>query len=385
MNKFAHIPPLELKIKVPFTFKLFFGRKLISNSALFSQILGSESESRVMFFIEEKLAHLHKNLLTQIATVFANKNKGKLATAPIIMPGGEKNKNIEHVLEICSHISRNELCRHSFVVAIGGGAFLDTVCFAASITHRGIKQLRFPSTVLSQCDSGVGVKNAVNLFGKKNYIGTFHPPVAVVNDFALLDSLPLREKIAGIAETIKVAIIKDREFFNTIRDNAPLIRKGDITVYEDIIIRSAELHATHITNSGDPFELGSARPLDFGHWIAHKLESMSNGKIRHGEAVSIGIASDSFYAMKNSLITCDEFEEIIKLLSDCGLPLWSSFLDKNSKGRRDILNGLAEFREHLGGRLSITLPKSIGKKIEIDSLDETLIIEGFNHLKAIHR
>ncbi|HPN84628.1 MAG TPA: 3-dehydroquinate synthase [Victivallales bacterium] len=376
---------LELKFSVPFAFDVFFGRKLIYDKELLKKIFATpiEGENKIIFFIEDKVAYLFPDLSMRLSEIFSEHKNNRLAGAPIIMPGSEKNKNMEKALEICSHLSDSGICRHSFVCSVGGGAFLDTVGFAASIAHRGIRQVRFPSTVVSQCDSGIGVKNGVNLFGKKNYAGTFYPPYSVVNDFDLIDSLPLREKIAGAAEAIKVAIIKDSEFFKKLASNSRNIKSGDPTFYEEMIFRCAQLHSEHIAGSGDPFEFGSSRPLDFGHWLAHKLESMSGGNIRHGEAVSIGIASDSFLAMKRKLIKSEEFESIIKLLQDCGLPLWSDLLAKKEKGRLVVLDGLREFREHLGGKLSITLPKSIGSKIETSEIDETLVIDGFKYLRFI--
>ncbi|HRR28994.1 MAG TPA: 3-dehydroquinate synthase, partial [Victivallales bacterium] len=318
----------------------------------------------------------------KIALILAKLTNPELTSTPIIMPSGEKNKNIEQALKICNILSKNRICRHSYVIAIGGGAFLDTVCFAASISHRGIRQIRFPTTVVSQCDSGLGVKNSINLFGIKNFVGTFYPPYAVINDFDFINSLPLREKISGAAEAIKVAIIKDASFFKYLKENSAKIASGDQDVYKYLVMNSAKIHSEHIAKGGDPFEKGNSRPLDFGHWLAHKLETLSKGKIRHGEAVAIGMASDSFTAMKLKLISKEEFNEIIQLLISCKLPIWDKILIENKK-IPEILSGLDEFREHLGGKLCITLPNGIGKKIEINHIESNLILEGFNALKNI--
>jgi len=142
----------------------------------------------------------------------------------LIIEGGERTKNSYfHVSEIHSHIDRYHIDRHSYVLAVGGGALLDMVGLAASTAHRGVRHVRIPTTTLSQADSGVGVKNGINAFGKKNFIGTFTPPFAVVNDFDLLNSLSPRDKRAGYVEAVKVALIRNREFFESIeRDAAPL-------------------------------------------------------------------------------------------------------------------------------------------------------------------
>ncbi len=376
---------IRLDFEVPYSFEVHFGRGLASDAKFFRGIFPPDDCGKVLFFIEDKVAYLYNDVAGRIFANFAEIPSPKIAHAPIIMPGGERNKTMEQALDACSHISRNGICRHSFVCAVGGGAFLDTICFAASISHRGVRQVRFPTTVVSQCDSGIGVKNSVNILGKKNFAGTFHPPYAVVNDFDFIDALPLREKVAGAAEAIKVAIIKDKAFFDFLSDNRTKIAAGDTRTYEKLIFRCAQLHAEHISGGGDPFESGSARPLDFGHWIAHKLESMSGGRIRHGEAVSIGMASDSFLAMKAGLISRSEFDQITGLLKDCGLPIWSKYLSRKKGASLEVLGGLDEFREHLGGGLSITLPKSIGSKIEVSEIDTSMVLEGFAHLESLQK
>ncbi len=168
--------------------------------------------------------------------------------------------------------------------------------------HRGIRHVRFPTTTLSQGDGGVGVKNGVNYFGKKNWVGTFAVPYAVVNDFAFLDTLPAREKRCGLIEAIKVALIRDADFFLWLEKHVEDLAALKPSVVEQAVQRSAELHVEHIATNGDPFEQGSARPLDFGHWAAHKLEQASGFKVAHGEAVAIGMAVDLLYSVKAGIL-----------------------------------------------------------------------------------
>src|SRR5204862_561409 len=133
---------------------------------------------------------------------------------------GERVKNKhDWVLRVHHAIERAGLCRHSFLAAVGGGAVLDMAGLAAATAHRGIRHIRIPTTVLSQNDSGIGVKNGVNAFGKKNFLGTFAPPFAVINDSGFLTTLDDRDWRSGIAEAIKVALIKDAPFFNFIKTN----------------------------------------------------------------------------------------------------------------------------------------------------------------------
>src|SRR5207237_8711978 len=175
-----------------------------------------------------------------------------------------------------------------------------------------------PTTTLSQDDSGVGVKNGMNAFGKKNFIGAFAVPFAVINDFEMLNSLNPRDKRAGYIEAVKVALIRDASFFEAIERDSQKLREFDPDAMQQLIMRCAELHVNHIASSGDPFESGSARPLDFGHWSAHKLEQLSEYKLRHGEAVAIGIALDTIYSRLCGWLKPADAERILKLLETLG-------------------------------------------------------------------
>ena len=277
------------------------------------------------------------------------------------------------------------MCRHSYVIVIGGGAALDLVGFAASTAHRGVRLIRFPTTTLSQGDGGVGVKNGVNYFGKKNWIGTFSVPDAVVNDFTFLLGLPKVQKRAGYVEAIKVALIRDRSFFEFIEENAEALSSFNTNLLEQVIRKSAALHLEHIAGSGDPFEKGSARPLDFGHWVAHKLEQLSNFQIGHGEAVAIGLAVDLTYSARVGLVKAKTTERILNLLEKLGFPLYHDLLNEVSdSGNRVILEGLEEFREHLGGELTITLIQGIGEGIEVHAMDRQSILQAVSDLHNRH-
>jgi 3-dehydroquinate synthase len=252
------------------------------------------------------------------------------------------------------------------------------VGYASTIAHRGVKHIRIPTTVLSQNDSGVGVKNGVNFLGKKNFLGTFSPPVAVFNDSTFLNSLSERDWRSGISEAVKVALIKDLPFFEWLEANAHAMAKREMEVMQEQIFRSAALHTNHIS-SGDPFEMGSARPLDFGHWAAHKLEYLTNFDIRHGEAVAIGIALDSIYSQLLGLITQEEVNRIITLLKNLGFTLYHEKLGENDK--LNLWEGLNEFREHLGGQLTITILEKLGKGREIHEVNFELMKQAVDELK----
>jgi 3-dehydroquinate synthase len=239
-----------------------------------------------------------------------------------------------------------------------------------------------PTTTLSQGDGGVGVKNGVNFFGKKNWVGTFAVPWAVVNDFDFLATLPAREKRAGLVEAVKVGILRDGDFFRALEGQAEALAGLEAPAVELAVRRSAELHLDHIAQSGDPFELGSARPLDFGHWVAHKLESVSEFSLLHGEAVAIGMAVDLVYARRQRWLSDSDCERVLGLLERMGFRLYHEALEAlGPSGQPQILDGLEDFREHLGGRLTITLVTGLGQRIEVHEVENSVVLEALAELR----
>ena len=367
------------KFSVPFRYPVHFTRNVFApDNALLASVLRSPATSpaRVLVVVDTGLADATPGLLRQIERYFrTHRSALSLVRKPLLVPGGENAKNgWAGVREIMTDAGTEHLDRHSYVVAVGGGSVLDMAGFAASLVHRGLRFVRLPTTVLAQNDAGVGVKNGMNDGGAKNFAGTFAPPYAVINDFEFLKTLPQREWIGGIAEAFKVAIIKDKPFFSYLCKHAAALRNRDQRVMEKVVHKTAAIHLRHIATSGDPFEFGSARPLDFGHWAAHRLELMSNFTVGHGSAVAIGIALDSTYALLKGLIPVADQAAIIRGLTECGLPVWSPLLERQcAHGEPDVLEGLEQFREHLGGKLCITLPCPVGAKREVHRMNLALV------------
>ena len=337
-------------------------------------------DQKILFVADEGVINAHPDLLEKINDYFSAFSAVCPAKEVIVIPGGETAKNdVNHLLSIVEAVNQYGIDRHSYLAAIGGGSLLDLAGFAATISHRGIKHIRIPTTVLSQNDSGVGVKNGINYKGKKNFLGSFSPPVAVFNDDEFLPTLSDRDWRSGIAEAVKVALIKDADFFIWLEANAFKLSNRDLAAMKYLIRRCADLHLQHI-RSGDPFETGSSRPLDFGHWSAHKLEQLTNFEVLHGEAVAMGIALDSIYSGLTSELDEDEVNRIISLLQNLGFEITHPLMEVNDE-RSPILLGLQEFREHLGGRLTITLLTAIGKGKEVHEIDWKLIKEAAGRLK----
>ncbi|WP_448205833.1 3-dehydroquinate synthase [Azospirillum sp. sgz302134] len=337
---------------------------------------GADPRPRCLAFVDAGVLAGHPDLADDIAAHFAARSDLPVLVAPPqLLPGGEAVKNDPTLIgRMHDAILGHGIDRHSYVLAVGGGAFLDAVGLAASTAHRGVRLVRMPTTVLAQNDSGVGVKSAINLNGAKNQIGTFAPPWAVVNDAAFLDSLPERDRVAGMAEAVKVALIRDGAFFEWLERSADALTLFEPDAVGYSIRRCAELHMRQIAEGGDPFEQGSARPLDFGHWSAHKLETLSRNHLRHGEAVAIGIALDTRYSVLAGLLPEGEDLRVAVLLEHLGFRLWHPALARrDAAGRPLVLAGLEEFREHLGGRLTITLLAGIGRGIEVNAMDPALV------------
>jgi len=367
---------------VPFAFPVHFTRNAWDpkNLAIVDTLRRHEPDRRhrVLVVIDDHVARAQPRLRAAILAYFdAHADSLELVSEPVLVPGGEAVKNdLAHPFSLLQVINDVGLDRQSCVAVIGGGAVLDMVSFAAAIAHRGIRVLRLPTTVLAQGDSGIAVKNSVNLFGKKNFVGTFAPPFGVVNDTQTLDTLPHRDKIAGVSEAVKVALLRSSDFFAYLETNCERIAMAQSDVLAVVVQRSAELHLAHICGNGDPFELGSARPLDFGHWVAHKLESMTAHRVRHGEAVAIGMAIDLTYSVSKGLLDPPTCERILTLLEAIGLRLWDdALMEKAPDGRYAIVCGLQEFREHLGGELHITLLRGVGDSFEVTEMDEAVVAE----------
>lgn len=368
---------LQQAFSVRFEYKVFFTTRLfdLSNNLLHSFLKEAHKPGiaqKVLFVADEGVIRNHHQLVRDISNYFSEIDFARLVEPILVVPGGEASKNNEDVFrKIVEAVNQYGIDRHSYIIALGGGSLLDVAGYAAAISHRGIRHIRIPTTVLSQNDSGVGVKNGINYFGKKNFVGTFAPPAAVFNDFHFLTTLDEADWRSGISEAIKVALIKDAPFFEWLEAHAQKLRDRDMSAMQYLIRRCAELHLQHIAGK-DPFETGSSRPLDFGHWSAHKLEQLTGFTIRHGHAVAVGIALDSTYSYLSGRLTKDEWMRIINLIDKLGLPARHPSLEVKGDDS-PLLQGLSEFREHLGGRLTIMLLKAIGKGEEVHEMDSVKI------------
>jgi 3-dehydroquinate synthase len=374
---------IQHPIHVTFSYPVIFTTGIFapSNTTL-REVLGrmpAQSPVRTLFVVDRGLVDATPGLVESIERYCAeHRDVLDLAGPVLVIAGGEASKNDRrHIEQVLSAIHDARLCRHSYVAAVGGGAVLDVVGYATATAHRGIRLIRIPTTVLAQDDSAMGVKNGVNAFGKKNYLGTFAPPFAVIDDFAFLSTLSERDWRSGISEAIKVALVRDPAFFDLLEQDAARLSARDAAAMERLVRRSAALHLAHVATGGDPFELGSSRPLDFGHWAAHKLEQLTDHGLRHGEAVAMGIALDSSYAYLRGFLPEHDWRRILALLTAVGFDLSAPELSRHlDEPEADgcVLRGLEEFREHLGGNLTIMMLRGIGQPFDVHEIDRDAMI-----------
>lgn len=386
-----HFPVIERRVQLSMPHRVFFTDGVFDagNDTLARALTGDGDSGtrtrKLLVVVEESVAHSHPGLTAAIPLWFSGAGRAwQAAGEPVVIPGGEGCKNDWGLVEkIWTAINDAGIDRHSYVIAIGGGALLDLVGFASATAHRGVRHVRMPTTTLSQGDGGVGVKNGVNYFNKKNWVGTFAVPWAVVNDHRFLTSLPDDDKRDGLIEAIKVSLIRDAALFCDLEVHADALGALDDEMLRRVIRSSAELHVEHICSGGDPFELGSARPLDFGHWVAHKIEPMSGFSISHGKAVATGMAVDLLYAKRRGLLTETDCDRILTLIERAGFRLWHDELAaREPDGELSVLRGLEDFREHLGGELTITLVTAPGRALEVHEIDSTTVREAIDELRA---
>jgi 3-dehydroquinate synthase len=376
------------EFQVSYAYPVAFTRDLFSpENPILDQTLSArepDKHHRCLIYVDQGLLDADPGLMHRVEEGFARRPRLSLVASPIPLPGGEAIKIEPGFADrVRGDILTHGIDRHSYVIAIGGGALLDAVGFGAATAHRGVRHVRVPTTVLSQNDSGVGVKNAVNFRGVKNFTGSFAPPWAVLNDFDLLASLPRRERVAGLAEAVKVALIRDGAFFAWLEANADRLAGFEQAAEEWMIRRCAELHMNQIAHGGDPFEFGSARPLDFGHWAAHRLETLTEHALRHGEAVAIGIALDARYSVLAGLLPEGAEERIARLLERLGFTLPHPALERrDASGELAVLRGLREFREHLGGELTVTLLEGLGRGIEVHEMDPERVAQAIRWVQG---
>lgn len=283
------------------------------------------------FIIDSKVASLYKNIIPK-ERVF-------------LFQAAEKNKTFLSLEKMLDFLRQHNALRDSTLVSVGGGITGDVAAFAASVYMRGIKLIQVPTTLLAMVDSSVGGKTAVNFKGIKNNIGSFYQPGMVLIDSNFLDSLTDKEYLNGLVESIKIAAIRDKEFFEYINANKSSILKRSKAIMEYIIAESCRLKAEIVEQ--DEKEAGIRKLLNFGHTAAHGIESDSNYKIHHGFAVALGMIYESKYALQNGYTDKETYEAVYGLLKSLKYPTHyepkdiDKMLEAVSKDKKAGKNGIS--------------------------------------------
>ena len=279
----------------------------------------------------------------------------------IDIPGGDQTKNINQLNEIIEKVLTYGIDRQNVIIAFGGGVIGDIAGFAASILLRGINYIQVPTTLLSQVDSSVGGKTGINSKIGKNLIGSFHQPQAVLADINILKTLPNREFRAGFSEVIKYGLINDLEFFNWLNQEYDSIFIHDKIKLQKMITKSCEIKAKIIKN--DEKEGGKRALLNLGHTFAHAIESFGNfdGRIIHGEAVSIGICLA--FKLSNKLCFCstDDTKKVINLFQKAKLPTSLHDIKKLSISTSGMIQKFKLDKKNRQNELTFILNKRIGE------------------------
>ncbi len=280
-------------------------------------------------------------------------------------PAGEENKGMDTILGICGACVKNGLDRKSMIIALGGGVVGDMAGFAAAIYMRGIRFVQIPTTLLSQSDSSVGGKTGIDFMESKNILGAFHQPKLVYINVSTLKTLPPVQFVSGMGEVIKHGIIRDKEFYDFIRDNAELIKSYDTDTLIKMSKRNCEIKAGVVEK--DEKESGLRAILNFGHTIGHAVESAFDFTMTHGECVGLGMVAVSKIAAYRGMLSDTELLDVINVMESYGFKVKAK-LPKTEK----ILEFMQKDKKKAEGKLNFVLPARIGEVIRTAdvSLDE---------------
>jgi len=276
----------------------------------------------------------------------------------VVFELSETRKTIESVQEVCALAVYHGLGRKDVIVAFGGGVCSDVVGFAASMFRRGISHVRVPTTLIGQIDAGIGIKGGVNYRSKKNILGCFHPPEAVLIDPSVLATLRAPHIRQGLSEIIKLAVIMDRGLFDNVKSYGRELISSKFqhpgNVAQAVILRAIELTLGELQqNSFEDQTL--ERLLDFGHTFSPLIEEETGFTISHGEAVAIDMALTCSLAAELGIMPIEDFRLVVDLLKDLGLPVWSPLLTVDL-----CKSAIRHTRAHRGGVLNLVVPTKIG-------------------------
>ena len=333
---------------------------MLDDAALYAPHLGS---GRVAIVTNEVVAPLYLERVVRALV------KAGAATTQIILEDGEQAKDWRTLERVFDALLAARCGRDAVLVALGGGVVGDLAGFAAAVYQRGIPFIQVPTTLLAQVDSSVGGKTAINHARGKNMVGAFHQPLAVISDTSTLDSLPVRELRAGLAEVIKHALILDRAFADWLEANLPALLQREPRALAHAVRRSCELKAQVV--AADERETGLRAILNFGHTFGHAIEAgLGYGEWLHGEAVAAGMVMAAELSVRSGLLSQTDATRVRSLLARAGLPVAGPALAPER-----MLEHMQVDKKASGGRVRFVLLEAIGSAVLRGDINESLVRE----------
>ena len=289
-------------------------------------------------------------------------------TLLIEVPPGEEQKSLETAGRLYNELTDFYAERNTPLIALGGGVIGDLTGFVAATYMRGGPLIQIPTTLLSQGDSSIGGKTAVNHGRLKNMVGAFYHPRLTISDVSTLKSLGKRELSDGLSEVIKHGVILDSEFFNYLEKNMAKIRALDEAVLEKIVSRSAAIKAGVVEK--DELDLGLRNILNYGHTVGHAIESVSKLKVWHGEAVAIGMLAEAGISNKMGILSSQELKRLERVIAGAGLPTRIPSLPV-----KEMMQAMQHDKKIVLGKIKIILPKTIGEVFITDEVKPSVVEE----------
>jgi 3-dehydroquinate synthase len=351
------------------SYDIYIGAGLLFRIADF---IPQELEGRSLFIVTDQSV---KSTAFEIQSLL--KDAGVARAEIFQLEAGEQAKSFDHLEKLCQWLLKNNVARNSLLLAVGGGVIGDLTGFAASVIMRGVPYIQIPTTLLAQVDSSVGGKTAINMPEGKNMVGTFHQPSAVIADIDTLKTLPKRQFLAGYAEIVKYGLINDSGFFNWLENNGRQVCAGEKEALTHAIEVSVKAKAA-IVQSDEKEETGQRALLNLGHTFGHALETAAgyDGRLLHGEAVSIGMCMAFDLSSRMNLCPRENYQRVERHLSDVGLPTRAAFIEPSLKTSvDDLIDLMKRDKKSSGGRMRFVVPGGIGHTYLSDDVPEEIVRE----------
>ncbi|WJG25930.1 3-dehydroquinate synthase [Vibrio furnissii] len=350
------------------SYPISIGAGLFNDPAL----LSLSAKQKVLIITNHTVAPLYADRITALLD-----QKG-CQSAVLELPDGEKYKSLDTFNTIMSYLLEHNYSRDVVIIALGGGVIGDLVGFAAACYQRGVDFIQIPTTLLSQVDSSVGGKTAVNHPLGKNMIGAFYQPKAVIIDTDCLSTLPAREFAAGMAEVIKYGIIYDHDFFVWLEQNMDSLYALDKHALSYAIARCCQIKAEVVAQ--DEKEAGIRALLNLGHTFGHAIEAeLGYGNWLHGEAVAAGTVMAAKTAQLQGLISQDQLDRILAILQKANLPVHTP----DSMSFHDFMKHMMRDKKVLAGELRLVLPTSIGTADVVKGVPEAVIEQAIDYCRTV--